>query len=176
HSRRAGGPVANHRPANLSVRRDAFAATRGFAERHPVADGHEELPWQSDLARRGIGIRFEPRARVEHHGRPGLKNLLARNYRWGYSALESKAASGASRWPWLFRHPRLLVWTSAPLALGHTVHTAACWARAGELEPLALLPLVLAARLAYAAGATVGGIRWLARRGTGAAPLRPRWR
>jgi glycosyltransferase involved in cell wall biosynthesis len=174
------GRVPNHTPANLSVRREAFLSTSGFAERLPVADGHEELRWQAQLARTGIPIRFEPGARVLHHNRPGLGNLLRRNYRWGYSAIESKSASGASRWAGLFRHPWLLVAASLPLAFAHTVHTAACWARRGRLEPVAMLPLILLARLAYGAGMAVGGARWLRRRraaDSGAVmQVGPRWR
>jgi glycosyltransferase involved in cell wall biosynthesis len=171
------GPVPNHTPANLSVRREAFLSTSGFAERLPVADGHEELRWQAEL---GQPIRFEPRALVLHHNRVGLGNLLRRNYRWGYSAIESKSASGVSRWAWLFRHPWLLVLASLPLAFVHTAHTAISWARRGRLEPVAMLPLILLARLAYGTGMAVGGARWLRRRRAadpGAVmPVGPRWR
>jgi glycosyltransferase involved in cell wall biosynthesis len=173
---RPAGYVPNHTPANLSVRREAFASTGGFAERPPVADGHEELAWQAELARRGLRIWFEPRAAARHHGRPGFGNLLARNYRWGYSALESKAETGASRWPGLFRHPLLLILASPFLAPAHTLHTLACWLRLGIREPLLLFPALAAARLAYAAGLSVGGLRWLARRRTGKPGERPRWR
>lgn len=167
------GTVPNHTPANLSVRRQVFLSTAGFTERQPVADGHEELRWQSQLARAGVRIRFEPKARVLHHNRIGVKNLLLRNYRWGYSALESKAGTGASRWPGLFRRPWLLVAASLPLALAHTAHTVACWARRGRLEPVAMLPLILLARLAYAAGLAVGGLCWLRGRETGVLSRRP---
>lgn len=173
------GYVPNHTPANLSVRRKVFLSTAGFSERSPVADGHEELRWQAQLSRAGIPIRFEPRARVFHHNRIGIANLLRRNYRWGYSAIEGKAETGASRWAWLYRHPRLLVAASLPLALAHTAHTLASWLRHGKLEPLLMLPLVAAARLAYAAGMAIGGLRWLQRRGSDAlstTPVRPRWR
>lgn len=172
------GRVPNHPPANLSVRRDAFLSTSGFAERLPVADGHEELRWQAELGRAGVPIRFEPGARVLHHNRAGLGNLLRRNYRWGYSAIESKTASGTSRWAGLFRHPWLLVAACLPLAFAHTVHTVACWARRGRLEPVAMLPLILLARLAYAAGMATGGARWLLRRTAhpDAIPAGPRWR
>ena len=174
HPDRAAGWVPNHPPANLSVRRRAFLGSSGFAERHPVADGHEELRWQAELARAGVRIRFEPRARVFHHNRAGMGNLLRRSYRWGYSAIEGKARTGASRWPWLFRRPGLLVAASLPLAFAHAAHTVAAWARRGRLEPLAMLPLILLARLAYAAGMARGGLRWL--RGGQIPSLRPRWR
>lgn len=161
HPKRPGGYVPNHTPANLSVRRDAFLAGGGFAERLPLADGHEELPWQGWLARRGVRIRFEPRAVVYHHNRVGMGNLLRRHYRWGYSALEGKAATGACRWPWLYRRPGLLVAASFPLAFAHTAHTVSCWLGYRRAEPILFLPLILAARLAYAAGLTAGGVRWL---------------
>lgn len=161
HPARPAGYVPNHPPANLSVRREAFLAGGGFAERLPLADGHEELPWQARLSRRGVRIRFEPGAVAFHHNRTGLSNLLRRQYRWGYSALEGKAATGACRWPWLYRRPALLVPASLPLAFVHTAHTVGCWLRHRRLEPLVFLPLILASRLAYAAGMAAGGWRWL---------------
>jgi glycosyltransferase involved in cell wall biosynthesis len=167
HPARPAAYVPNHTPANLSVRREAFLAGGGFAERLPLADGHEELPWQARLARRGMRIRFEPGAVVFHHNRAGLGNLLRRHYRWGYSALEGKAATGACRWPWLYRRPALLVAASVPLAFVHTAHTVGCWLRHRRVEPLLFLPLILASRLSYAVGMAAGGVRWL--RG-GAAP------
>ncbi|HKI00691.1 MAG TPA: glycosyltransferase [Thermoanaerobaculia bacterium] len=172
HPGRSAGYVPNHTPANLSVRRKAFLSTGGFSERRPVADGHEELRWQAQLAGSGARIRFEPSAVVYHHNRLGLSNLLRRNYRWGYSALESKAGSGAVRWAWLYRRPRLLIAASLPLAASHTAHTVLCWARHRILEPLWMLPLIAAARLSYSAGLTVGGLRWLRRRPAGAAEER----
>lgn len=175
HPRRRGAYVPNHTPANLSVRREAFLRTAGFTERLPVADGHEELGWQAELLRQGVRIRFEPRAVARHHNRPGLANLLRRNYRWGYSALESKAETGATRLQWLHRHPVLVVAAGGPFAVAHAAYTLGCWVRAGMLEPVLMLPAVLAARAAYAGGMVVGGVRWLRRRG---APSlhRPRWR
>lgn len=171
------GDVPNHTPANLSVRRQVFLATAGFAERLPMSDGHEELRWQAQLARAGVALRFEPAARVLHHSRIGVKNLLRRNYRWGYSAIESKSRTGASRWAGLFRRPALLVAASLPLAFAHTVYTAACWARHGKLEPILMLPLILLARLAYAAGMMKGGLRWLRSRRLGETmTTEPRWR
>jgi len=167
HPGRAAGYVANHTPANLSVRRDDFLSTAGFTERRPVADGHEELGWQEELASAGARIRFEPSAVVYHHNRPGMGNLLRRNYRWGYSALESKSGSPAVRWAWLYRRPRLLIAASLPLAVSHTAHTVLCWTRHRVLEPLWMLPLIAAARLSYAAGLAVGGLRWLSRRHAG---------
>lgn len=175
HSCRPPGPVPNHPPGNLSVRRAVFERTSGFTESHPVAYAHEELGWQAEVRRAGGVLVFEPRAIVRHRNRPGLGNLLRRNYRWGYSALESKAATGAARWAWLYRRSALLIASSLPLALASTLYVVGCWVRAGRLEPVLLAPAVLAARLAYSAGLAVGGLRWL-RRGPGLAPeRRPRW-
>lgn len=174
HSRRPGGEVPNHPPGNLSVRREAFATTAGFTEQQPVAYAHEELGWQADVRRRGGRIVFDPSAIVYHYNRPGFRNLLRRNYRWGFSAIESKAPSGAVRFAWVYRYPALLVAASLPLALGSSAYILSCWVRAGMLEPLLMLPCVLAARLAYSAGLVAGGIRWM-RFGTAAAEARPRW-
>ncbi len=174
HSRRPGGEVPNHPPGNLSVRRREFVRSPGFSEQQPVAYAHEELAWQAEVRRRGGRIQFEPAAIVYHYNRPGFRNLLRRNYRWGYSAIESKAPTGAARLAWVYRYPALLVAASLPLALGSTAYILACWLRAGVLEPLLMLPAVLAARLAYSAGLVTGGIRWI-RFGTGAPEARPRW-
>jgi glycosyltransferase involved in cell wall biosynthesis len=174
HSRREGGEVTNHPPGNLSVRRDVFARAGGFTEEQPVAYSHEELAWQAAVRRAGGRIVFVPDARVYHHNRPGLGNLLRRNYRWGYSAIESKARTGAAKAAWVYRHPGLLVAGSLPIALGTTIYILGCWARARVVEPLLMLPGVLAARLAYSAGLAAGGIRWM-RYGESAVPARARW-
>jgi glycosyltransferase involved in cell wall biosynthesis len=174
HSRRPGGEVPNHPPGNLSVRRGVFARTSGFTEQQPVAYAHEELAWQAEVQRAGGRIVFEPRAIVYHYNRPGFGNLLRRNYRWGFSAIESKAPTGAARLAWIYRYPALLVLASLPLAFASTLYIIGCWLRARVMEPLAMLPAVLAARLAYSAGLVAGGMRWM-RHGEAAAAARPRW-
>lgn len=174
HSRRPAADVPNHPPGNLSVRRDAFARAGGFTEQQPIAYAHEELAWQAAIRQGGGRIRFEPSAVVYHYNRPGFANLLRRNYRWGYSAIESKARSGAARAAWIYRYPELLVVGSLPLALGTTAYILACWLRAGVMEPIVMVPAILAARLAYSVGLIAGGIRWI-RHGEAAAPARARW-
>lgn len=174
HSRRPAGEVPNHPPGNVSVRRREFERTPGFTEQQPIAYAHEELAWQAAILRRGGRIVFEPRAVVAHCNRPGFRNLLRRNYRWGFSAIESKAPTGAARLAWVYRYPALLVLASLPLALASTGYIVYCWARAGILEPVLMLPAVLAARMAYSAGLVAGAFRWM-RYGTAAAEARPRW-
>jgi glycosyltransferase involved in cell wall biosynthesis len=175
HSRRPAGTVSNHPPGNFSIRRDLFARTCGFVERHPIAYAHEELALQAELSRAGVTIQFEPAAIIWHRNRSGWGNLLRRNYRWGYSALESKAESGLGRAAWVYRHPHLLLLASVPLVPVQAGYILACWVRAGMWEPLIFAPVVLAARVAYTAGLVVGGLRWLSRRGTRASAYRPRW-
>ena len=174
HSRRAAGEVPNHPPGNLSVNRDAFARTQGFTEQQPIAYAHEELAWQAEVRRTGGCILFDPRAIVFHHNRPGFRNLLRRNYRWGYSAIESKASTGAARMAWLYEHPALLVLAGLPLAAVTAIYIVGCWVRVGVLEPLLAFPIVLAARLAYSAGLIAGGVRWM-RYGAMAPEIRARW-
>ncbi len=177
HPGRPSGSVANHPPANLSVRRDVFGASGGFAEIHPAADGHEELAWQYAARRAGQTIRFVPEATVEHRNRPGWGNLLRRAYRWGYSALESKANAPAVRLPWLYRHPRLALCLALPRAGIEAIYVTGAWIRARRWDALVCAPAILAARLAWAVGFMVGGGRWLGggqdRSPTG---LRPLWR
>ncbi|HEX5438857.1 MAG TPA: glycosyltransferase [Gemmatimonadaceae bacterium] len=165
HPRRPAGPVPHHPPPNLSVRRAAFLATAGFTERSPLEYTNEERAWQGEVRRAGHTIYFEPAAVAEHYNRPGFRNLLRRNYRWAYTAIEAKSQSGSARAAWLYRYPALLIAGSLPLALAHTAYIEGCWVRAGTLEPLLMLPAVLASRLAYALGMAVGGARWLRRRG-----------
>jgi glycosyltransferase involved in cell wall biosynthesis len=174
HSRREGGEVSNHPPGNLSVRREVFAKAGGFTEQQPIAYSHEELAWQAAVRRAGGRIVFVPGARVYHYNRPGFGNLLRRNYRWGYSAIESKARTGAARAAWIYRYPGLLVAGSLPIALGTTAYIVGCWIQARVVEPLLMLPAVLAARLAYSAGLVAGGVRWI-RQGQAALPVRSRW-
>jgi glycosyltransferase involved in cell wall biosynthesis len=174
HSKRPAGPVRNHPPGNLSVRRPVFRNSSGFTEQQPVAYAHEELAWQGEVQKAGGTIVFEPAAVVRHHNRAGLKNLLKRNYRWGYSAIESKAQTGAARFAWVYRHPAFLMASSIPLAIATTGYVVGCWLRAGVVEPLFMLPAVLAARLAYSAGLAAGGWRWI-RHGTLAPATRARW-
>lgn len=174
HPRRPAGPVPHHPPPNLSVRRDLFLCTSGFTEEQPFSYTNEERAWQAELRRAGHRIWFEPRARVLSFNRPGFVAMLRRNYRWAYTALASKGETGSARFAWLWRHPRLLIAASGPLAVAHTAFIVGCWLRAGSAEPLLLLPAIFATRLAYAAGLAVGGVQWLRRRRSGAA-WSPRW-
>jgi hypothetical protein len=159
----------------LSVRRAEFLSTCGFTERQPFSYTNEEREWQAELQRAGHRIYFEPRAVAYHYNRPGFANLLRRNYRWAYTALESKSQTGAARYAWIYRYPRLLIAASLPLAFAHTAFILGCWVRAGMLEPLLMAPAVLASRLAYSAGMAVGGVQWLRRRATEASAYRPWW-
>jgi GT2 family glycosyltransferase len=165
HSRRPAGNVPHHPPPNLSVRRAAFLSTSGFTERPPFSYTNEEREWEGELQRAGHDIYFEPNAVAYHYNRPGFANLLRRNYRWAYTALESKSQTGAARLSWIYRHPRLLIAGSLPLAFAHTAFILGCWVRAGVFEPVLMLPAVLVSRIAYAAGMVVGGVEWLRRRG-----------
>jgi len=160
HSGRPAGYVPHAPAPNLSVRRDVFFSTAGFEEM-PYSIASEERAWQSELRRKGHQIYFSPRAQAYHHNRPGLSNLLRRNYRWGYAALRSKHETGAARIAWIYRYPRLLIFASLPLALVHTAYIEFCWLRVGVYQPLLMLPLVLLSRLSYATGMMVGGIQWL---------------
>lgn len=175
HPDRRAGVVPGHTPANLSVRREVFAATSGFAVELPVADGHEELGWQSEAGRRGVPVYFQPRAIVQHFNRPGLGNLLRRSYRWGYSALEAKTSSGTSRAAGLYRHPLLALVAAYPLALMETGYILSAWLAAGRWEAVQFLPVMLLSRLVYATAFIIGGWRWLGRN-TGERGVRPQWR
>ncbi len=156
HSRRPAGDVPHHPPPNLSVRRDAFLGTTRFSEQPPL---NEERLWEAELREAGHRIYFEPKAVAYHYNRSGFRNLLRRNYRWAYTAIESKGNTGSARLAWLYRYPRLLIAASLPLAFVHTAYILSCWIRAGVYEPVVMLPLVLGSRFAYSAGMMIGGIR-----------------
>lgn len=168
HSGRPAGYVPHAPAPNLSVRRDVFFLTNGFEEL-PYSIASEERAWQAELRSRGHQIYFEPSARAYHHNRPGLSNLLRRNYRWGYAALRSKNETGTARFAWIYRYPRLLIVASLPLALVHTAYIEFCWLRVRVFQPLLMLPLVLLSRFSYATGMMVGGIQWLRTRNNVAA-------
>jgi glycosyltransferase involved in cell wall biosynthesis len=178
HSARPGERVAHQPPPNLSVRRRAFLSTAGFTERQPFSYTNEERHWQAELRRRGHDVWFEPEAAVHHWNRPGFANLLRRNYRWAYTAVEAKHVTRSARMAWLYRYPWLVVLLSVPLALAHTLFIVACWVRAGRLEPIVMMPAILVSRMAYAAGMSIGGLRWLRTRASGGsagAEIAPRW-
>lgn len=175
HSRRPAGYVPHHPPPNLSVRRALFLSTMGFTERQPFSYTNEERHWQAELRRAGHRIWFEPRALVFHENRPGFLNLLKRNYRWAYTAIEAKSETGSARLAWIYRFPVLLIIGSVPLGFAHTAYIVGAWARAGVWEPLLMLPGVLASRMAYAAGMAVGGWKWRRRLRTPTTAEAPRW-
>jgi len=176
HSRVPRGEVPHHPPPNLSVRRASFFSTSRFTEREPFSYTNEERAWQAELRQGGERIVFEPAAVVHHHNRPGFRNMLKRNYRWGYTAIEGKQL-GTARMAWLYRHPRVLIAAAAgPLAFAHTAYIVGCWTRARVYEPILMVPWILVSRFAYTTGMMVGGIRWLRRRNNPAlAALKPRW-
>jgi hypothetical protein len=119
---------------------------------------------------------FEPRAAAYHWNRPGFSNLLRRNYRWAYTAVEAKHSTGSARLAWIYRFPWLVVFMSVPLSLAQSLFIVGCWLRDGRMEPLWMYPGILVSRLAYAAGMAVGGFRWLRGRGSEGAEVAPRWR
>jgi glycosyltransferase involved in cell wall biosynthesis len=161
HERRAAGPTVSAPPGNLSIEAATFRRTTGYDETPGIAYSHEELRFQGELRRAGILIYFEPAAVVLHHNRAGVANLLARHYRWGYAALQSKATTGSARAAWAYRHPWALVFAALPLALPLSLYVAGQWIRAGVWSPVAWLPAILVTRVAYGAGMMIGGARWL---------------
>jgi glycosyltransferase involved in cell wall biosynthesis len=175
HSRRPSAWVQHHPPCNISVRRETFLGGSGYTERQPIAYAHEELAWQAEVLADGGRIFFDPRAIVDHYNRPGFGNLLRRNYRWGYSALASKATTGTARFAFLYRHPRFLVFASLPLAFASTAYILGCWLKARRIEPLLMSPAIFAARVAYSVGMAEGGLRWIARPDQRTIEHRPRW-
>ena len=98
-----------------------------------------------ELRRRGGSIYFEPGAIVDHYNRPGFRQLLRRNYRWGYGAIESKVESGNARFPMIYRYPRSLMAASVLIAPATTAYVSYCWLRVGIVEPLWMLPALFAA-------------------------------
>ena len=168
--------VPHHPPPNLSVRREPFLTTAGFSTTPPLDYTNEERQWQGQLRAQGHRIWFAPRAVAAHHNRPGLRNLLRRHYRWGYTAVEAKSQSGAARLAWLYRYPWLLILGSPALVVAHTALILICWLRAGVLEPLWMAPAILASRVTYVAGLCVGAVRWMQSRDRAQAERpRPRW-
>ena len=161
HSGRPADFVPHHPPNNISVRRAAFMSTSGFAECAPLNYTNEERHWQAELQRADHKIYFEPAAIVCHYNRPGFGNLLRRSYRWGYTALEAKSDTGATRAAWIFARPKLLLMLAPIIPFALTAHIIASWARAGVLEPILMTPIILLTRIAYVAGMVVGGLRWL---------------
>ncbi len=174
HEKQAAHHTAQHPPCNLGIERALFLETSGFTETQPIAYAHEELAWQHELHVRGVQILFQPAARVGHHNRKGLGNVLRRSYRWAYSAVESKRGTGITRWGWLHRSPLLAALIAIPLIPVHAAYIVACWIRVGVWEPLWLSPMVLLVRTVYGLGMCVGTLRYMAVNDP-AAERRPRW-
>lgn len=175
HPGRRAGVVPNHPPANLSVRQSVFHETTGFTERFPVADGHEELGWEGEARRSGSRIYFEPGAVVDHWNRGGFGNIIRRSFRWGYSALEAKATTDASRLGWWYRSAPAGMLLAYPLAVLETVYIAGTWVGAGKWEVIQFIPTILVSRLVYATALIAGGCLWLFR-GRGIPGGRTPWR
>jgi glycosyltransferase involved in cell wall biosynthesis len=176
HPRARAGFVPHHPPPNLSVRREPFMATAGFSTRPPLDYTNEERHWQGQLRSLGHRIYFEPGAVAAHHNHPGIGNLLRRNYRWAYTAVEAKSQSGAARAAWLYRYPWLLILASPLLVMAHTALILFCWLRVRVLEPLWMSPVILASRVTYVTGLCVGAVRWIrTRHDSGVERPRPRW-
>ena len=91
--------------------------------------------------------------------------------------MEVKSTTVAARMAWLYRHPWAVILASPALALAHTGFIVLCWLRAGVLEPLLLLPLILVSRVTYVAGMCAGAIRWLQFKRSPETTVRgrPRW-
>jgi glycosyltransferase involved in cell wall biosynthesis len=175
HGSRSAGWVPSQMPGNICLPRDLFLSTSGFTEEHPIAYAHEELAWQDELRQRGLRIWFEPTAVVRHRNRPGFANMLRRNYRWGFSAMESKRGLSVARLPWLYRYPRILIVLSPVSVILQTAYIVQCWIRARRLEPVALFPILLAARIAWTAGFIAAGRPSGEPGRARAGEVRPRW-
>ena len=135
HPRCPAGQVPHHPPPNLSVRQSVFLRTSGYTEQGPLAYSNEERKWQAELRQMGHTIYFEPKAIVYHYNRSGFVNLLRRNYRWAYTAIESKSTTGSARLSWMYQYPRLFLVVSLPLVFAHTLYIISCWMRVGIFEP-----------------------------------------
>lgn len=177
HSSRPAQAVRHHPPPSLSVRRQPFLGSSMFVETPPLFYTNEERRWQSELRRQEHKFVFAPSSVALHHNRPGLKNLLTRSYRWGYTALESKSETGSTRLPWLFSNPLLLIGVSPVLPIAITAYALCFWARSGRFEPFLLSPIIFLSRVAYVMGMVIGGARWLRARTEGIHRARPapRW-
>ncbi len=174
HERQPPHQPTQHPPCNLGIDRSLFLETSRFTETQPIAYAHEELAWQSQLKQRGIPILFQPAARVGHHNRKGLSNVLRRSYRWAYSTVESKRGTGVTRMGWLYRFPLLAALLAIPLIPFHAAYITWRWLRVGVWEPLWLSPLVLLVRGVYGVGMCVGTLRWMSLQGS-EEERRPRW-
>jgi len=150
--------VPNHPAANMSMSRATFEAVGWFKEDLPTQGVHEETEWQVRLKAAGGRIRFEPKALVWHTDRNNFHSFIRHNYRWGYNSLQVKGGTTVSRFPRLYRNPRMLILNFFPLAAALTAYSIILWVKAGKTEALALSPIVFLGHLAYAVGMVTGGI------------------
>jgi glycosyltransferase involved in cell wall biosynthesis len=148
--------VPNHPGGNFSITKFAFEQVGPFREDLPSSGVHEDIEWQIRFRRLGGRIRFEPTAAVWHLDRENLKGYLKHNYQWGYNSLLVKGGTDVSRFPCVYRHPRIISICFLPFALTHTLYTIGCWLRVGKIEPLYLSPFIFLGRLFYSTGMVAG--------------------
>lgn len=150
--------VPNHPAANMSMSRDTFEAVGWFKEDLPMQGVHEETEWQARLKDVGGRILFEPKALVWHTDRNDFCSFLRHNFRWGYNSLQVKRGTAVSRFPRLYRNPRMLILNFFPFAAALTAYSIILWVKAGKAETLAFSPIIFLGHLSYAIGMVMGGI------------------
>jgi GT2 family glycosyltransferase len=161
HPYQHGRWVPNQPGANLSMSRKTLNRVGPFKEDLPPSGVHEDIEWQKRLLDLGGRIYFQPEAMIWHTDRSDLRGYLAHHYRWGYNSIEVKGRSSATRFPWIYKNPILLIFGFFPFAIAHTIYIIIRWLKAGKLKPLFLCVFIFMSRLCYAIGMVVGGIRYL---------------
>ena len=155
--------VPNHPALNLSFSRKTFECVGPFKEDLSGNGVHEESEWEGRLLHLGGRIRFVPQASVLHIDRDNFKEYMKHNYQWGYNSIEVKSLSNVSRFPWVYKKPRILVYGFPLFAIVLTIYTVMCWLKAGRLKPLLFTVFLFIGRLSYAYGMAIGGIRQMAK-------------
>jgi GT2 family glycosyltransferase len=161
HPYQSGHWVPNQPSANLSMSRETIKRVGPFKEDLPSSGGHEDIEWHKRLLNLGGHIYFNPEAMIWHTDRTDLKGYLSHHYRWGYNSIEVKGKSSATRFPWIYKNPLLLILGFFLFAFAHTIYILIRWLKAGKLKPLFLCIFIFMSRLSYAIGMVVGGIRYL---------------
>jgi glycosyltransferase involved in cell wall biosynthesis len=164
HPYQKGHWVPNQPSANLSMSRKTMKRVGPFNESLPTSGGHEDIEWQKRLIALGGRIFFKPEAMIWHMDRSDLKGYLTHHYLWGYNSIEVKGRSSATRFPFIYKNPLLLIIGFFPFAIAHTFYIIIRWLKAGKLKPLLFCVFLFMSRLCYALGMVVGGIRYLNRR------------
>ena len=139
---------------NMSFSRLLVDHVGGFDESLQTG---EDVDFCQRIVQERKRIIFQPQIAVYHRGRTRLKDYLKHHYRWGKHAPTVRRYGSNRRFHFLFRPS--LVWAlcmALPIAVGYTCYIVGRGFRFFAFRILLFSPMILFAKIAYAAGVVKG--------------------